>query len=83
MNSIEVRHITKTYHGQKAIDDVSFEFKSGKIYGLLVYVRSSYFMHVLMMIQHYRLRQYRRSQFRLLLTRLILISVLNWFMNLK
>lgn len=35
MNSIEVRHITKTYHGQKAIDDVSFEFKSGKIYGLL------------------------------------------------
>lgn len=35
MRAIEVKHISKSYKGVKALDDVSIRFDFGKIYGLL------------------------------------------------
>ncbi len=35
MNCIEVRNVTKTYNGARALDDVMLRFEENKIYGLL------------------------------------------------
>ena len=35
MQAIEVNHISKSYKGVKALDDVSLSFEFGKVYGLL------------------------------------------------
>lgn len=35
MQAIEVNHISKSYKGVKALDDVSLSFEYGKVYGLL------------------------------------------------
>lgn len=35
MNEIQIKNVTKTYRGVTALDNVSFSFKSGKIYGFL------------------------------------------------
>lgn len=35
MNAIQIKNITKSYNGAKALDNVSFSFEFGKIYGFL------------------------------------------------
>ena len=35
MNSIEIRNVTKSYKGVTVLDNISFSFAFGKIYGLL------------------------------------------------
>ena len=35
MNKIQIKNITKKYNNLTALDDVSFSFEFGKIYGLL------------------------------------------------
>ena len=35
MNAIQIKNITKSYNDIKALDNVSFSFEFGKIYGFL------------------------------------------------
>ena len=35
MNIIEVKELTKTYDGRKAVDSINFEIKKGEVFGLL------------------------------------------------
>ena len=35
MNSIEIRHINKSYNDTKALEDISFDVKKGEIFGLI------------------------------------------------
>ena len=39
---LKIEHLTKSYSGKKAVDDLSLEIKSGEIYGFIGHNGSRY-----------------------------------------